>query len=1089
MPSGLLYSLCRAVNRGDLGTVKNLFSVFGFNWQELAGGYLLVCTAAEQGFTDIVKFLIENGAEVKDFIKAFENTPLHFAVLNNKLELIKILLDKGVSIDEKNQHCQTPLLIAIEKGFVEIAKFLVKNGAQVNAANNGNSDTPLHFAVQHNSSELVEMLVKCAVVDAMNEKHQTPLLLAAEKGYVEIAKLLLMNGAQVNGTNVSDRDTPLHLAVQNNCIELVEILLEQGALIDARNGERQTSLHIATEKGNENCMLLLLRKGAYVDPIARFGETPLRIAVKKQSLSSVECILKFCPNLNKNIYKTILKTAMCGESREIVSRLIQYGFSLSQADVHDCGLLHATVEKGQLQLVKFLLNHCADPNCLYKGNTPLHSAVRNGNIEIVQLLLKANCRVNAVDTFGKTPLYYSIDYSKKDKGLEMLKLLLTSGAKINSKKLLHDAVKYECFEICEVLTNNGANPNYPRDGHLPLHSAIKSGRTDIVKLLLDAKSNVDAVDESGKTPIDYSVEHAKNENGTEIFKLLLANGATVDKSLLHNVVKNECFEICEVLINNGCDVNALDEHYRTPLLYTAYPHSSYFTNKELNPDETYRIQIAELLLNSGADVNAKCKRDETALHFATQFGFERLVWFLLQNGADVNSFDKLGNTALTFAVDRGYTNILKALIIHGADVNAVNPYMDLTPLHEAAISWRGIAETVEILLEHGADIHKVTDNDETALHLASERAHAAVLDVLLKNGADVNALNGDGLTALHVVGREEHDVPYDAVRVLLKHGADVNCRSPSGETPLHMSVQRWAKRHKKVLRLLLESGADVNAACDKGMTPLHIAAGGKGLEDRVKLVKLLLKYKADVNKKNVAGETALHRASWKGHHHVEEVLLSKGADINLLNNLGQTALDLTHDENIFLSSSFDSIDGCPELSRESLQYHAIMLKTAGFFVCQNNLKWIEDSDNDFLVNIKYFCEKEVAMMKSHKLCCHLSLFDFLVGNTNPRCFNDQNLHEALDSVDFHMYNIYRDLLVRNIRDNKLRWKLLTAGFDWFIILIKTGNILNKNKIALLPPELVEKVLEYLNNESLNSLILCGKQVEKQFRKSTMSITY
>ena len=107
----------------------------------------------------------------------------------------------------------------------------------------------------------------------------------------------------------------------------------------------------------------------------------------------------------------------------------------------------------------------------------------------------------------------------------------------------------------------------------------------------------------------------------------------------------------------------------------------------------------------------------------------------------------------------------------------------------------------------------------------------------------------------------------------------------------------WAscKGDLEIVKFLVESGADVNAKDKEGWSVLMEAS----YEGHLKVIKYLIENgKVNVNAKDDDGWTALMRASWRGYFEIVKYLVEKGADINIKNNNGKTALDLADSEKI-----------------------------------------------------------------------------------------------------------------------------------------------------------------------------------------------
>jgi ankyrin repeat protein len=286
--------------------------------------------------------------------------------------------------------------------------------------------------------------------------------------------------------------------------------------------------------------------------------------------------------------------------------------------------------------------------------------------------------------------------------------------------------------------------------------------------------------------------------------------------------------------------------------------------------------------------------------------------------------DKRGMEAVHYAADLGHTGILKCLIqLGGAHIiYSCTEYGARTALHMAAAA--GHTDCVRFLLQaagssSGPSSKNASSNNnktnmicindlfgQTALHLAAESGHTAVLSLLLDQQEEIQDDDDD----------EDDD---QSVNFTTNSGAP-SSRSlfhvrgiRSYWTPLHSAV--FSGRVDCVQRLLLQKDADVDCLGDEGQTPLHMAAGrpqqikrscfsndakeddpsspkksSTTMEDP--LVELLFTEGARVNAKDWHGETPLFKSAFAGNVASARVLLQYGANPQMENGQGETALDI-----------------------------------------------------------------------------------------------------------------------------------------------------------------------------------------------------
>ncbi|KAK4078254.1 uncharacterized protein Triagg1_3270 [Trichoderma aggressivum f. europaeum] len=312
----------------------------------------------------------------------------------------------------------------------------------------------------------------------------------------------------------------------------------------------------------------------------------------------------------------------------------------------------------------------------------------------------------------------------------------------------------------------------------------------------------------------------------------------------------------------------------------------------------------------------------TPLQHACLVGNERVVDMLLDRDAPIEIAGYDGITPMHCAVRSGNADILQMLVdkvksgrqrytgkgvvhvdrnerhpIHWAavkgDVDLVWLLKDdislkdrfgWTCLHLAAIY--GHEDLLTCIIEDcGADIN-IGDNDSrTPLHLAIENKSLPAISLLINAGAQVNAKSKDGSTPLHIAVKQ-----IDTVQLLLQNGADKEATDLEGRTPLYQAL---ADGTIEVATLLVDEGANVAIAAKDGRTPLHMALslGAKGFGIAKRLLQSDSSKATSYAKAKAKDEaTPLHIAAEHGPSEAIELLRGLGADVDALDDFGQTPL-------------------------------------------------------------------------------------------------------------------------------------------------------------------------------------------------------
>ena len=241
-----------------------------------------------------------------------------------QMEIIKFLVERGVDVDATTVDGVTPLMYASQNGNLEIMEYLIGKGADVNATP-FNNVTPLIGAVRTGHYKAAEMLLKAgAKVDAKDELDLTSLMHASAYDYPEIADLLIEKGADVEAGDWFGT-SPLMIAVYYDCYETTQVLIKRGADLNAQDTFGFTALMIAAQHADYDMAWLLLEKGADPRLQNKGGLHAVAMATVSRNEDIIELLLENGASINQNInYSTnALSLAKEAKSEEMEIFLLE----------------------------------------------------------------------------------------------------------------------------------------------------------------------------------------------------------------------------------------------------------------------------------------------------------------------------------------------------------------------------------------------------------------------------------------------------------------------------------------------------------------------------------------------------------------------------------------------------------------------------------------------------------------------------------------------------------------------------------------------------------------------------------------------
>ena len=466
---------------------------------------------------------------------------------------------------------------------------------------------------------------------------------------------------------------------------------------------------------------------------------------------------------------------------------------------------------------------------------------------------------------------------------------------------LIDAAKQNDQVAVRTLLEQGVDVNarHP-DGSTALLWAVYYDDIETAGLLVSAGADVNAANDYGESPLSLACQ---NRNVTLVDKLLKAgaNPHAVKPSgetVLMTAARAGNLDIVSLLLAQHPDVNARESSkgQTALMLAVANKHSA----------------VVEALIAANADVNAASTGGSTPLHFAVQQGDVRTAKRLLAAGADVHAtmtVRQIDNQFVSGVVDTldGLTPLWLAIQTCRQDgpefsgaarsVGTKRHSGRLEP-HPLSLSCPVHEELGALFLDHGADPNQPDGSRIPPLHRAAQTGMKNLVAALLSHGADPNAR-----------------VPADASQIPRKIGPNARAINPLpiGATPFFVAA--WT-HHPEVMQVLLAANADPHMTADDKTTPLMAAAGVSGrppmgytdILDTPKMleaVQVALNEGADINAVNDPGQTAMHGAAkmsgWRlvasdvrarASTELIQLLADNGAKVDVEDNEGETPLSL-----------------------------------------------------------------------------------------------------------------------------------------------------------------------------------------------------
>eukprot|EP00913_Durusdinium_trenchii_P007026 g6609.t1 len=378
---------------------------------------------------------------------------------------LELLLSAGARVASLNRRRQAPLHLCTTKA--QVLRLLAARGE-------------LELKDESTGRGSWELLKQRASLQLRNRRAESALQLAARKGHLKIAELLLDAQIDVNTTD-KDGTSPLCVALTGGFQDFAALLLAHQADADLPDSRGRNVFCVAAENDRLKVLQLLLPVlPADAAPLLRrdiFGRTALYAAAERGHAEAVELLLaaKSEVQVLDHNHRSLLHAAALAHSSHCLEQLLDARVAVDVADREGRTALHVAAE-GEEELVE--------------GRTALHLAAWQGDEEVVEVLLEARADTNHPDSHCHAPLHLAADQGH----LEVVRSLIQNQAdgnqpNIHGRSPLHAAANQGHLEICHLLVDAKALVSLEdRYCDTPLKSACVSGHADVAQALAKVRS-------------------------------------------------------------------------------------------------------------------------------------------------------------------------------------------------------------------------------------------------------------------------------------------------------------------------------------------------------------------------------------------------------------------------------------------------------------------------------------------------------------------------------------------------------------------------------------------------------------------------
>jgi ankyrin repeat protein len=670
-------------------------------------------------------------------------SPLNKAVRSNNLALVKKLVAAGEPVNTDDFMNPEPIELAVEFHFVEIAKYLLEQGAK--------SLRNFYEAVRTGDLEWVKLLHSYGFTD------KEAIIPAIESGNLATVHYLIDNGFSV------DFSQKRRLGIfRKECVTPIEIACQE----------------------NKAAIALELVKGG----------VPIVEAYEEAYIYGMEAFMIELINLSKSTLKQtdqLFLKSIRMKTGDFAARCLSAGANpLATYESGNSALLLSIAAENMDLIKRCYTEWKVNPAMRNKeGETALMKAVRLENTDVALFVWnQSKMDINERDNDGNSALFHAIHSGS---AISQLTFLLSKGAQIDLQNHmgntpLMDAAWYGFRPVWEFLLSNGANVNLKNKTGLNVLSYMIDGNTafkvEDLKRLCDMGIDMQVVSQNGKNLAYY----AADRDDLAFLNYLVEKKCSVDPMDAQKqrpTPMND--EVIRFVVEHGGDPN------RVGTWYTGYLEETLLRN-------SYELSV--WLIQKGANVNYKKSRDEPILQSLIEKDELEAVRILVESGADVNAVSRWGKFMIEVAEERGTPEIVAYLRSKGAMNKAefaefqIKRTRELGSLSDLTAA-KNTPEIMRILTTY-TNVVLTLDQIKKMAYLACEQSNMDLLAYLVdKQQMRWNIkLNFEQHTMLHISAKLSTE---EFVSLLINKGADPNLKDAFGKLPVNYASNKAIKKMLK----------------------------------------------------------------------------------------------------------------------------------------------------------------------------------------------------------------------------------------------------------------------------------------------------